>query len=247
MDFAAVTDRYYSRWIGDSFSLSGSPGLSWVFSPERDAAQVGYSVRNDLYVWLGDGVTAFSYGTAALPHLDALRRAITVKSKVEDIKQALAAQFDRQIRHQYKYVFREQRTSDIPGVQLTLSDYPLYLDFFEKANPDCKDTEWVQAYFSEICAKGHCHAVIADGECVSVTDAPGMPYMEDVAQEIGINTLPGHRGKGYAKAACISCANWMVSRGVCPQWSTSAENTASQRLALGVGFVKLADVLTLTL
>ena len=74
-----------------------------------------------------------------------------------------------------------------------------------------------------------------------------MPYMADKVQEIGINTLPVYRGQGYASAACSVSAQNIVAGGRCPQWSCREDNMASFRLAVKVGFVKFADVLTVTL
>ena len=81
---------------------------------------------------------------------------------------------------------------------------------------------------------------------VSCTDAPDMPYMEDKVQEIGINTLPQSRRKGYAADACKLCAEMIIQSGKCPIWSCDAGNTASTFLASKIGFDKLADILTLS-
>lgn len=39
----------------------------------------------------------------------------------------------------------------------------------------------------------------------------------------------------------------IIKGGKCPQWSCSADNIASARLAEKIGFIKLSDVLTLTI
>ena len=74
-----------------------------------------------------------------------------------------------------------------------------------------------------------------------------MPYMENEVQEIGINTISDFRGKCCAVQSAIVCAENIIKSGKCPQWSCSADNTASSRLAEKVGFTKLSDVLTLTI
>jgi predicted GNAT family acetyltransferase len=73
-----------------------------------------------------------------------------------------------------------------------------------------------------------------------------MPYMEDKVHEIGINTLPEYRGKGYAKAATFACIKACIEKGKCPIWSCGINNVASEKLAYSVGFRKLADVLTIS-
>jgi predicted GNAT family acetyltransferase len=74
-----------------------------------------------------------------------------------------------------------------------------------------------------------------------------MPYMSDEVQEIGINTLSNYRGRGYATIACQGSINEILKNGKIPQWSTSITNIASQKLAEKLGFVKLGDVITLTI
>jgi predicted GNAT family acetyltransferase len=74
-----------------------------------------------------------------------------------------------------------------------------------------------------------------------------MPYMQEFVQEIGIHTLEEYRGKGYARAVCISLIHELLSKNICPLWSTGKDNIASDRLARSIGFEKLADVLSLTI
>ena len=71
--------------------------------------------------------------------------------------------------------------------------------------------------------------------------------MSNEVQKVGINTLQECRGKGYATDACMKCIEEMLKNGKVPQWSTDINNIASQKLAEKVGFVKLADVITVTL
>jgi predicted GNAT family acetyltransferase len=96
-------------------------------------------------------------------------------------------------------------------------------------------------------SKNYCHGIIPDNRLVSATDAPDMPYMRESVQEIGITTLKEYRGKGYARAACISLINELLPRNICPLWSTGENNTASDALAKSIGFEKLADVLTINI
>lgn len=56
-----------------------------------------------------------------------------------------------------------------------------------------------------------------------------------------------YRGKGYAVAACAKCIKEIMKNGKVPQWSTDINNVASKRLAERIGFIKLADVITVTL
>jgi predicted GNAT family acetyltransferase len=88
------------------------------------------------------------------------------------------------------------------------------------------------------------HGIILGSKLVSATDAPDM---QESVQEIGINTLKDYRGKGYARAACISLINELLSRNICPLWSTGENNIAPDRLAKSIGFEKLAGILTINI
>lgn len=148
------------------------------------------------------------------------------KSKIEDFKNCI---------------------NDNKSKVLGKDDYNKYEDFLKKCNPKCSNIDWLQEYFEEMICENMCVGVFEDSLLVSCTDAPGMPYMLDEVQEIGINTLSDYRGKGYATIACQSCVNEIIKNGKVPQWSTTIANLASQKLAEKVGFVKLADVITITI
>lgn len=165
----------------------------------------------------------------------------------ERLTQAVAGQCGVTPSRSVKYVFCRLPAFSPAARVLLAWDYPRYCAFFLACPPDCRDTDWLEGVFPTMTAKGFCHGVFAGGMPVSCTDAPDMPYPAGLVQEIGIHTRPAYRGKGYAKSACLASAQSILKSGRCPQWSTDAENTASQRLALAVGFEKLADVVTATL
>jgi predicted GNAT family acetyltransferase len=123
----------------------------------------------------------------------------------------------------------------------------MYIDFLKTDNQNCSDYSWVKEYFLKLVSNNYSHGIIVDEKLVSVTDAPDMPYMKEYVQEIGINTLKEYRGKGYARAVCLSCIKELLSRNICPIWSTGIDNIASDKLARSVGFERLADILTISL
>jgi predicted GNAT family acetyltransferase len=51
-----------------------------------------------------------------------------------------------------------------------------------------------------------------------------------------VETLPEHRGKGYALAAAAAMIHVAVASGLTPVWSCRRENVASVRLAERLGF-----------
>jgi predicted GNAT family acetyltransferase len=54
--------------------------------------------------------------------------------------------------------------------------------------------------------------------------------------EIGIETLAEHRGKGYAEIVSTEFIKQCLKNGQVPVWSCRLENTGSYRLALKLGF-----------
>lgn len=65
-----------------------------------------------------------------------------------------------------------------------------------------------------------------------------------VACELGIDTLPEERRKGYALAATILWAHTVSQEGLIPLYSARADNTASLRLADTAGYRAFAYVAT---
>ena len=64
------------------------------------------------------------------------------------------------------------------------------------------------------------------------------------ACELGIDTLPEARRKGYALAATIVWVHTVLREGLVPIYSALAENTASLHLAAAAGYRPLAQVAT---
>ena len=64
------------------------------------------------------------------------------------------------------------------------------------------------------------------------------------ACELGIDTLPEARRKGYALAATILWTDTVMQEGLVPIYSAHAENTASLRLAAAAGYRAFARVAT---
>ena len=59
--------------------------------------------------------------------------------------------------------------------------------------------------------------------------APGM-------LELGIETLEGHRGRGYAEMACRALVEHCVGNKLEPVWSCRRDNAGSVNLAEKLGF-----------
>lgn len=62
-------------------------------------------------------------------------------------------------------------------------------------------------------------------------------FAEDGRLEIGIETLPSCRGRGYAYTVCAALIDYCLERGLEPVWSCREGNAGSYALARKLGFV----------
>lgn len=83
-----------------------------------------------------------------------------------------------------------------------------------------------------------CIGVVVDGRLVSIAHSS---RQTPAACELGINTLPEARRRGYAAAATILWTALVQQKRLVPIYSAFAWNTASLRLAQAVGYVPRID------
>lgn len=248
MDTRKITEAYYSCWLGSSENLfSSSQAVTWLYTTERNKVQTGYGQQFDLWALVTSDRLLLSYGDAASAKIEELKAVLDGYCPAEETAQKIQRVYGCKPQHSVKYVFRQAQTDGQAARCLRSEDYPAYECFFQKNNPDCRNVSWLREYFEEMIAENLCCGVFLDGELVSCTDSPSVPYMANMVREIGIHTLTGYRGKGYAKEACSLCIREMLKNGKCPVWSADAENTGSQILAERSGFVPFADCLFLSL
>lgn len=248
MNFASVTNQYYSKWIGeDSILKQDFQGVRFVYSSERNIVQPGYPQQSDLFLFYQNDRIVVSYGDKVSSKIDFIKNQIYSVLPFQEIERILKQLFGDCLKHHIKYVFHKPPSMPLLAKPLISSQYHQYLDFFLKINPNCKNTDWLYPYFIDMVNHYLCCGIFIDHILVSCSDAPDMPYLQDQVQEIGINTLQGYRGNGYAADVCLAAAQEIVKNGKCPQWSTASTNIASQKLAEKIGFSKLADVITITL
>lgn len=60
--------------------------------------------------------------------------------------------------------------------------------------------------------------------------------------ELGIETVPDFRGKGYAQHTCAALINYCIENGYKPVWACRLENIGSYKLAQKIGFVPTAEI-----
>jgi GNAT superfamily N-acetyltransferase len=82
-------------------------------------------------------------------------------------------------------------------------------------------------------------AALVDGEPAAIAFCS---YRHGDALEIGIETVPQHRGKGLARRAASALIDDCLARGLTPVWACRRENVPSYELALRLGFVPTVEL-----
>lgn len=89
----------------------------------------------------------------------------------------------------------------------------------------------------------------ASGAGFFAVDGNGRPaaiafasYLDDRHMEIGVETLPDQRGRGFAQSASARLIHYCIDNDLVPVWSCRTENEGSYRLAEKVGFVPVLEV-----
>ena len=251
MDFEKITEQYYSHWTGVDIGTVGEGEIRSVYNAERNRVPFGYTRPFDLYVLRLPHKIIVSYGDKASDNVAALAGGLDIGASRQEISALIHMVFGRKPRENFKFVYTRPSEETAGAAALRRCDFALYHEFVLRIHPQLRESEedraWLRDYFLKNVDLGCFCAVIHDGHIVSCSDAPGMPYMENLVQEIGINTLEEYRGRGYATRVCRLAARNIIQAGKCPLWSTSASNRASEALAYRCGFEKYADVYKVSL
>lgn len=249
MSFFKITRTYYASWLGIDPQQLTLPGVHSVYSVERAKTQIGHSHPFALYLYITDQTVIISYGEKTSVHRDWICDYFSSRRDLTQFKTVLYNKTAHSPKHDIKYFF----TGDIPDIeytrvrQLHINDYPEYLAFFLKENPESGAEEWLQEYFTTIAAKGYVFGTYEDNQLVCATDAPDIPYLQDSVVEIGITTLPKYRNRGFAVQTVSALLQYLLDNGKTPLYSCTSNNFASQTLSKKLGFEKLADVITISL
>lgn len=115
--------------------------------------------------------------------------------------------------------------------QLTLND---------RAVVEAFDPSFVTDLLNSACHP--CIGVIVQGRLLSLAHSS---RRTGESCELGIDTLPEARRRGYALAATVAWSTAILREGLTPLYSANAENTPSLRLATAAGYRAFAHAATL--
>lgn len=225
----AICDGYYSCFCGMNLS-EATGGVSFICSDLRNEEVKGFGCKYTIYMLVKEDLCVVSYAPQYADFFGRLK-----ELGVADITAAVNSEF--RMKKMQLMKFRRELVREYGNAQtLKKSDYPLYEEFFRSASPKADPTGWLQEYFEAKVGKGYFTGYFLNGKLVSVCDAPDMPYMQDVIQHTGIETLANERRKGYAKLTAALATHNLLEKGICPQWECLAENAASIALAKSIGY-----------
>jgi len=249
MDHQTATKCYYAHWLSVDPKLLDKAGIFCLYSPERDKIQEGYNGCLDFYGYISNQTIILTYGRRFKQEVAWIQDFFNYDKNLEEFKKKVKEKIGKSLHHDYKYYFNQLSLNiNVSNAkQLAQSDYPDYLRFFQELYPEGEAESWLADYFNKIVAKGYVFGVYIDGKLVSASDSPSMPYMNENLVEIGINTLPLYRNKGYAKTVIASMLSYLINSSKVPIASCASTNLASQKLLESTGFVKLAEVVSLSL
>lgn len=124
--------------------------------------------------------------------------------------------------------------------RLELADIPLFVRMNQALYPAC-DSACLAEDLRRNIQDGIAFGVFQDGVLVGAAEAPVVAHMQDEVEEVGVDTLPGYRGRGYGKTVVSGATKAILELGRVPIYRSSITNEPSLRLASAVGYTKHAD------
>lgn len=228
-EIESITEDFYSCFCGVKLS-DMKRGIYFVPSEQRDLTLAGLGGKYSVYILSKNDLCAVSYSLRYKDYFDGLK-----DCSIDKIISQANRRFN--LKKMKLLIFNGETVFDYGGARiLQPSDYPLYEAFFRTAYPGTDTAGWLNDYFIEKTEKRYFTGYFSENKLVSVSDAPDMPYMQDLIQHTGIMTLKEERKKGYARCTAALSAHNLIERGVCPQYECEADNTASFALAVSVGY-----------
>lgn len=241
-----LVERYLSiRLDADLTHLS--PGETVVVETQRRLArETSYSfVRAAWYLRLVDGRRVLSIppgaGTAAKEWLD--RTAgdkLPDGSEIEDLRRAIDQSLIQ---------------AGLPRTDRVFSDLIFACNrdsLVIRCSGDCRRlTDASIEPADGLTLPEHCfpdglvYGVVADGRVVSVTFAHRTMLMEDQIVDVGIETSPNYRQRGYASAALSALTSHIIDLGGEGYYCCAPENAASINTARSVGYMPYGSSLML--
>lgn len=237
MDIAKLTNEYYSKLCCCNID-SISNGVHFIESDNRNEVMLGFDRKFTIYVYSSTDKIIIAYSPKYHDEFEEIKKT----TKFTNIIDLLFVRFPKLVTRKL-FMYVGNKDIDTTGsFKMKEQHYPYYEKFFLTLHPNINISDgWLKEYYNDKAKKGYMFGYFENDLLVSFSDAPDMPYMNDVIQHTGIATLKEYRYKGYAKRTSYFAAQELIKSGVCPQWETDKSNIASINLAKSIGYVEVAD------
>lgn len=243
-----LVDEYLGTLLGVDLSALTPGRVGVVESDNRLGRHLSYGFVHALWwVWLEDGRSAVS----APPGAGAV-----VGKMVQDVRSS-QDRFDPSFIGELKRpVSQALSRARLEPVDRVLSDLMFAGNaslLRRHAHGDCRrltDTSLPAA--EDLALPTHCfpdgivYGVVIDGRVVSYAHAHRAGVMEDSIADLGVETAPGYRRRGYAKTAVAAVVDHITRAGGEALYKCAPANLASAATARSVGFVPYGTGLILT-
>lgn len=237
MNIHNITFDYYSKLLCVDLRTINKDGIMFNETILRDEEVKGFGCKFTIYAFISNDKNIITYSPKYHSVFHELKNKITKENIIESLKEKFP-----KIVHRIIFEYNNIGIDTKDARKLINADYPAYERFFLKMYPKADISDgWLSNYFFQKVNKGYMFGYFVEEKLVCISDAPDMPYDEDIIQHTGIATLKEYRKQGYAKATASLAAKELIKMGVCPQWETLSNNVASINLAKSIGYVKIAD------
>lgn len=246
INYFQLTRQYYSNWLDISVDEMSKEGIILIESNKRKVCPKGHPKNFELYAIANNSSLFISFSSDienSVQISQKLSKVTTVNDGIAKLNEVFMDKLHHRKIHYFTELVEDIDTSDV--ICLKKENYPDYLKFFNKQNPNASPEEWLEEYFVDISDNKRCYGIYKDNSLVCVTGAPDIPFMEGIITEPGVDTLEEYRRKGYAQAVCTEYIKHAISRNEVPIWSCWYNNFASYNLAEKLGYKQFGDLFTL--
>lgn len=245
-NYFQFTRQYYANWLDINDDVMDKEGIILIETNKRKICPKGHPKNLELYAIASNSSLFISFSSDIDNEVqirDNISKVTTVEAGIAKLREL----FNEKLRHRKAHYFTKLPDSiDTSEVTcLKKENYPDYLKFFIRQNPNASPDGWLEEYFINISDNKRCYGIYKDNNLVCVTGAPDIPFMEGIITEPGIDTLEGYRRKGSAQAVCAEYIKNAISQDEVPIWTCLHNNVASYSLADNLGYKWFGDLYTI--
>jgi hypothetical protein len=246
INYFQLTKQYYSNWLNINANEMDKEGIVLIETNKRKVCPKGHPKNLELYAVANNSSLFISFSPDINSQMQIshnISKSSTIDAGIAKLKEV----FREKLHHRKAHYFTELPdgidTSEVTC--LKRENYPDYLKFFTRQNPNASPDGWLEEYFISISDNKRCYGIYKDNNLVCATGAPDIPFMEGIITEPSIDTLKEYRSRGYAQAVCAEYLKNATSRNEVPIWTCWHSNVASYRLAEKLGYKFFGDLYTI--